>query len=168
MQLGSLDELAALFEERARATRDGIKPTTINMCVALLREHAAPGRTRPASCAAASSCQEADDEAWWRNSRPCFTRLKQATKSNVMSGTWDNGRILKAQASAAPSANWFNAALDAVGRADSAFFRWRKRYPKPEGVRKVAQPDPDNTDLRAAIREYCWRGAPRSPSQMGP
>ena len=41
MEIGSLDELAALFEGRARAARDRIKPATPNMRVALLREQAA-------------------------------------------------------------------------------------------------------------------------------
>jgi hypothetical protein len=36
----SLDELAGLFEVRARAARDAIKPTTVNMRIALLRERA--------------------------------------------------------------------------------------------------------------------------------
>jgi hypothetical protein len=40
VEIGSIDELAALFEQRARAARDQIKPTTPNMRIALLREQA--------------------------------------------------------------------------------------------------------------------------------
>jgi hypothetical protein len=40
MELGSLDELADLFEQRARAARDRIGPKTPNMRKALLREQA--------------------------------------------------------------------------------------------------------------------------------
>lgn len=39
-EIGSLDELAALFEERAKAARESIKPATPNIRIALLREQA--------------------------------------------------------------------------------------------------------------------------------
>jgi hypothetical protein len=39
-QRSFLDELAALFEGRARAARDAIRPATPNMRITLLREQA--------------------------------------------------------------------------------------------------------------------------------
>jgi hypothetical protein len=40
MEIGSIEELAALFEQRAKAARDRIGPQTPNMRIALLREQA--------------------------------------------------------------------------------------------------------------------------------
>jgi hypothetical protein len=39
-EIGSMDELAAIFEQRADAARESIKPRTPNMRIALLREQA--------------------------------------------------------------------------------------------------------------------------------
>jgi hypothetical protein len=40
MEIGSIEELAELFEQRAKAARDRIGPQTPNMRIALLREQA--------------------------------------------------------------------------------------------------------------------------------
>jgi hypothetical protein len=39
-EIGSMEELAALFEQRAKAAREKIRPETPNMRIALLREQA--------------------------------------------------------------------------------------------------------------------------------
>jgi hypothetical protein len=39
-EIGSMEELAAIFEQRADAARESIKPRTPNMRIALLREQA--------------------------------------------------------------------------------------------------------------------------------
>jgi hypothetical protein len=55
IELGSIEELAALFEQRAKAARDRIGLHTPNMRIALLREQAASGRMRLVLCAASPS-----------------------------------------------------------------------------------------------------------------
>jgi hypothetical protein len=39
-EIGSMEELAAIFEQRADEARESIKPRTPNMRIALLREQA--------------------------------------------------------------------------------------------------------------------------------